>query len=291
MNGEEIINPGAVPESPSFKDYRFEFVAGAEPLPEEYSLRDKIFWIKNQRSSSCVAQSFSYYAELLNLLETGEKIKLSARDIYSVICLPQGGAYLRSGAQKVKDSGVVLEEDAPSYLAGRIPLAELEMRKRDDITEEEIKRGKTFLARSYVRIPEKSFESLKRAIYEYHGAVTGIIGDTKSWFWDVGKDGIVDLPKKREFGHAIFCVGWKKINGKEYIEFVNSFGPDWGDNGFGYLPKEYFDKNLVFNPWTLIDMPNEYYPTVLKTVGVLKRLIVAIRVLLEKLTKRSLIKT
>lgn len=281
----DYFNPGAVIEKPSFKDFRFEFVAGAEPLPEEYSLRDKIFWIKDQNgSNSCVGQAFSYYAEVLNYLETKEKVKLSARDIYSLIYLPQGGAWLRDGAKKIVKSGVVLEKDAPSYINGNPP-DEAFMRQRSDITEEEVERGNTYLAKSYVRIPERSFEAVKRAIYQYHGCVLGVIGDNVGW--ENPKNGIVKLPTtERKWGHAFYCTGWKKINEEEYIEFVNSWGENWGDNGFGYLSKNYFKKGLVFNPWCLIDMPNEYYNLLKKQASLLKRLIVLYKILIEKLWRK-----
>ena len=45
--------------------------------------------------------------------------------------------------------------------------------------------------------------------------------------------------------HAITLVGHTKYNelyGLGYYKFLNSKGENWGDNGFGYLPYEYFLK-------------------------------------------------
>lgn len=36
-------------------------------------------------------------------------------------------------------------------------------------------------------------------------------------------------------GHQVNCVGWKTINGQLCWIIKNSWGPDWGYNGYGYL--------------------------------------------------------
>jgi hypothetical protein len=38
-------------------------------------------------------------------------------------------------------------------------------------------------------------------------------------------------------GHAITAVGLKKIDAAWNLEFLNSWGADWGDHGFGFLPE------------------------------------------------------
>jgi len=282
------IPSGAIPEKPSKKDYRFEYVAGAGILPEEFSLRDKVEWIKDQgRSLSCTGQATSYYLEILNKLETNQYTKLSARDIYSSVHLPNGGAYIRDAVIYPVKNGVMTEEDAPSYINGNPP-TEAYMRQRNDITEEDIERGYTYLAKSAFRIYSKSIEDIKRAIYNYNGCIIGVVGDNAGW----GKPykGIVKLPKRREWGHAIYLIGWKKINGVDYFEFVNSFGDGWGDNGFGYLSFEYVKRGFIFNPWVIIDMPNEYYPVLKKKATILQRLIVLYRLLIDMIKQSKVVK-
>jgi C1A family cysteine protease len=52
--------------------------------------------------------------------------------------------------------------------------------------------------------------------------------------------GVVKLPAKGETllgGHAILIVGYD--NAKQQFIFRNSWGPEWGDKGYGYLPYQY----------------------------------------------------
>jgi len=278
-----IIRGGALIEKPKFEDYRYEFVMGAALLPEEFSVRDKISKVEAQGDSySCIGQAFAYYAEVLNKIETNEDTQLSARDIYSLIHQPNGGAFLRDGALKLVKSGVVLEKDAPSYI-GEAPPTEAFMRQRNDITTAEIERGHTYLSKSAFRVPERSVRAIKQAIFEGHGCVGGVIGDNAGW--EEPEGGIVKPPKNGNWGHSIFLTGFKVINGKEYIEFCNSWGSGWGNLGYGYLGEDYFKSGNVFRPWVLIDIPNKFYPTAKKQISLLQKLIVFYEVLIERLRR------
>ena len=260
---------GAIPDKVDFKDYRFEFVAGSTPIPNKFSLKDKIVAIKHQgKSSSCVGQAFSYYAEVLNFIETGKKVKLSARDIYSTIHLENGGAYLRDGAKKLTDSGVLLERDATSYIDGKLP-TEAFMRQRNDITEAEIEKGNDFLAKSYIKVPV-NFESIKRAIYENNGCVIGLFGTNEGWETE-----LVTPPVEWKWGHAVYLCGYDE----NYIEFVNSWGEGWGNVSFGKFGKEYM--RLAFTPWTVQDMSNDYYQNLKRKKSLLLKLKVLYKQLLE----------
>ena len=64
-------------------------------------------------------------------------------------------------------------------------------------------------------------------------------------------------PKTLDWGHGIYFGRAKMRNGKKYLEFLNSWGDEWGDEGWGRLGEDYFGtvnyKNVLFNIWTLID--------------------------------------
>ena len=51
-------------------------------------------------------------------------------------------------------------------------------------------------------------------------------------------------------GHAIVIVGYDEE--KRLFTFRNSWGEDWGDKGYGYLPYDYVcDKDLASDFWVI----------------------------------------
>ena len=70
---------------------------------------------------------------------------------------------------------------------------------------------------------------------------------------EVAKTGIIPLPEKNERmlgGHAIVLVGYDEE--KHLFTFRNSWGEEWGDKGYGYLPFEYVcDKDLASDFWVV----------------------------------------
>lgn len=264
---------GAVLQNTKLRDYRLE-LAGALTLPAAFSVRRHIGKVKNQNGSgSCVGQSFAYYAELLNAIETDTKIELSARDIYSLIFQEPMGAYLKDAASKICSSGVVLEKDAMSYENGNPP-SEQFMRKRDDITKGEEAEGNTFIAKKYLTWDNHSIELFKQAIYQGSGAVIAAKGNNYCW-----ANSVLLVPEAGQIDwlHAVLLIGYD--DSKKQFTFINSWGEGWGDKGFGYMPYEYVEKGYVANPFTLIDVPNETY---VKMLSIIKNLLEKIIALLIK---------
>lgn len=246
---------GAVVQPLKVKDYRFELSAGSVLLPSKFSIKDKVGKIKNQGESlSCVGQAYAYYAEVLNAIETGKKVELSARDNYSLIFLPEGGAYSKDGASKICNEGNILEADAPSYENGNTP-SEAFMRKRQDINSQEVENGKTYLAEKYVTWDNSNVELFKKALIMGKGCV--VISWGNNYLWGNANIMLPDVPSQLNWRHAILLVGYD--DEKKCFEFVNSWGEQWGNGGFGYLPYEYIKRGFVSNPITLIDVPNETY--------------------------------
>jgi hypothetical protein len=53
-------------------------------------------------------------------------------------------------------------------------------------------------------------------------------------------------------GHCMMAVGYlKNLDGSESIIVQNSWGKDWGDQGFCYIPMNYFMSNDTFDFWTI----------------------------------------
>lgn len=236
------------------KDYRLETLGAASTLPAFYDLKYGGKIKHQDGSGSCGSQAESYYATYLNFLETGEWTELSARDIYSLVFKDPLGSYIKDNMQKVKDSGIVLESDAPSYDNGQPP-SEAFMRKRDDITGEEVEKGKTYISKNYFTWNNTNLDLYKQAIYQGHGCVVASWGN--NYCWSSAKILLPDNKSQMEWRHIVYLIGWDDAT--KHFKFINSWGEAWGDKGYGYLPYEYITKGYVSNPTTMIDAPNDLY--------------------------------
>lgn len=68
----------------------------------------------------------------------------------------------------------------------------------------------------------------------------------------VAKTGSVPMPKKNEQmlgGHAVLIVGYS--NTKKKLIVRNSWGTNWGMEGYFYLPYDYVSKGLAYDFWVI----------------------------------------
>jgi C1A family cysteine protease len=59
---------------------------------------------------------------------------------------------------------------------------------------------------------------------------------------EAARTGIIPMPKPGEQqlgGHALLCVGYD--DDRESYIFQNSWGSDWGNKGFAYIPYQYME--------------------------------------------------
>ncbi len=66
-------------------------------------------------------------------------------------------------------------------------------------------------------------------------------------------DGVIPFPEQDEQvigGHAVVAVGYN--HAKKHFIIRNSWGEDWGDDGYGYLPYEYFKQGLADDCWCIV---------------------------------------
>ncbi len=75
----------------------------------------------------------------------------------------------------------------------------------------------------------------------------------------VKKDGMIPMPQPNDGllgGHAVACVGYDDRH--HYFIIRNSWGVEWGDGGYGYLPYAYMlDSGLTADFWTLRSAPGD----------------------------------
>lgn len=263
------------------KDYRFELLATAVVLPNFYEIA-YIGKIKNQNGSgSCVSQATSYYATLLNFIETGKWVELSARDLYSVCFIDPMGSYVKDNMSKMQNSGIVLEADAESYDKGNPP-SEAFMRTRDDITLDEIENGKQFMIKKYLTWDNTNIGLFKQAISQGNGCVAVAWGNNE--LWRTQNILLPDVANQMAWRHGIYLIGWNDET--RMFKFINSWSENWGDRGYGYLPYDYITRGFVSNPMTMIDIPNDTYVKLMSQYkNLLQMIIETLKIKIQQLLK------
>jgi Papain family cysteine protease len=91
----------------------------------------------------------------------------------------------------------------------------------------------------YARLDEDQFSNvaeLKNWIYSGYPLWFGV--DIDGGFQELGTGTWSKPSGKSEGGHAMTLVGWD--DSKKAFKIVNSWGKDWGDNGFGWVDYTYF---------------------------------------------------
>lgn len=227
---------GCLPNPPDYRDLvlgdvPFERDPATPSWEEGFDLEEKYGRLKREHqgsSKSCVGQGWAKYAEMLNLIETGEFTDLSARYIYSQIYLPEGGAFIRDGAKIVVNQGVAEERLVPSYIDHSRPTEDF-MRRKDGV-EEAKPNAKIYKAKKFVWLPAHDIvDDMRYVIYSYGGFVSGYRY------------------------HCMYACGYGMRNGKRAIKFVNSYGDNsdhWYLEGSGYP---------LYNITFLIDLPNDWF--------------------------------
>ncbi|KAJ8975094.1 hypothetical protein NQ317_002018 [Molorchus minor] len=206
--------------------------SGVEYKPSNVQVASEVNWVnegvvtgvKNQGDcGSCWAFSVTGTLEGQYAIKYGSLVSLSEQDLVdcSVTYGTAGcnGGWMALAYDYVKDNGISTESDYP-YLGYEATCAHS---------------SSVLTVNDYVFIPEGDEYTLKDAVANVGPISVSVYADD---FFDYA-GGIFDESScSQEYDHGVLVVGYGEENGSEYWLVKNSWGADWGDNGYIKMARE-----------------------------------------------------
>ncbi|MEC1414923.1 C1 family peptidase [Bacillus safensis] len=256
----ELKGLGVVPSPLDKRDIPMSAVLPIFTAPEKFEV-ENITPVRDQKNEgTCVGFACAVgIKEWQEQKERNNFIQLSPRYLYeksksedefpddSPRCSPFGdGTSVRVAMDMLKKYGVCEERYWPY-----VPC------EPGSPTSEAEDNAKHYRIKAYASL--NSIETMKRSLIVNGPFVVGT-SVYENWsepeVWTTGK---IPLPNGRfEGGHAICIVGYDDT--AQLLKFKNSWGNEWGDNGFGYLPYQYKDSQadrLFFEAYGATDLIND----------------------------------
>lgn len=253
---------GWLPDYPDHRDYLADSKKGVEYTKETakklkidisslksnpVDLRPYCTPIEDQEDiGSCTAQAGVGLVEYIELNQFGEYLDASRLFLYKVTrnlleLTGDTGAYMRSTLKALRLFGTVPESYLP-YVTSKF--------------DEEPPAFCYSFARNYQILSYYRLQTLAEIKSVLEMGLPVAFGFTvfRSMFaGDVEETGKIPFPSKYDSvagGHAVVAVGFN--DGENYVIIRNSWGINWGDNGYGYLPYKYFEEGLTRDYWILV---------------------------------------
>lgn len=240
-------------EKRDLRDYHFMSTAFKSPgeLPKKVDLRSDMSPIVDQGAlGSCTANAIASGLREYLLVSSQEKwTALSRLFLYWHERKLEGhvdedsGAYIRDGMKVLQKIGVCPEEDYPYNIA--------DFRDTPDPKAE--RDAANYKINDYHRITD--LYALKAALAEQSPVVIGLMLYESFQTPETAQTGKIPAPKKKRErvlgGHAMLAVGYVDRGQSGHVIVRNSWGEDWGDQGYCYIPYKMFqDPDSVMDMWT-----------------------------------------
>ncbi|MFO0755196.1 MAG: C1 family peptidase [Byssovorax sp.] len=218
---------------------RFAGAAGPSRAPSKVDLRSFMTPVEDQQSTnSCAANATAGAYEYLVKRNLGEEaydvsrlfIYYNARAADDPDNIEDEGSVLSSVIDGLKENGACSEETWP-FDPGSV---------NEQPSDEAYEEAKGFQIEDTELVPT-DLGAWKAALAAGHPIIFGmkLFGS----FDKQKKAGLVPMPSPKEAGreshggHAMLCVGYSDPD--EVFIVRNSWGPDWGDKGYCYIPYRY----------------------------------------------------
>ena len=237
------------PDLPDFRDFFFSSLLDINRIPQHVDLRNFCSPIENQgQTSSCTAHAISGALEFLedkfkepHFARVSRLFVYYNERAYEGEQGKDGGGYIRDGIKSVGQYGAALEAIWP------FDPARIDDKPSPEAYQDAASRKFTH----YYRI--NSFHSQLKCLAEGFPFTVGLTLYESFMSNEVAATGMVPMPhpdEKLEGGHAVLVVGYDRVN--KHVIIRNSWGTDWGDSGYFYLPFDYISNpDLADDMWTV----------------------------------------
>lgn len=240
------------------KVHSHHMLANSPNLPDKVDLTDSQFFtaVEDQKSlGSCTANAVIGLVEYLIKSSTGIPEDYSRIFLYKVtrnLMGDQGigdsGAYIRDTIKAMTLFGVVPEKWWPYNI------------EDFDIEPDAFiyNMAQNFQAMDYLRLDEHPAHDWELNLHNIKSSIAdGLPVAFGFWVPDLSR-----LTKTNPFlpavndidyfdgGHAVLAVGYDEE--KQAFKFRNSWGADWGDDGYAWMPYEYLEYDIAFDFWTIL---------------------------------------
>jgi hypothetical protein len=237
------------------KDSR-DIQLGKITIPEELPINylpnhDDDLKILNQgQQPACSGYAGAILKTIADMFDTSKVNNYSARFLYACCKFIDGlpdveGTYTRAIGKALKEYGICNEE----FHESNIFLSKDDFKDYSKISNKAFENAQPRIIKSYAFVGT-GIENIKQAIYK-HEAVLVII---KPFF------------KGYEDGHFVVMDGWVG----DRLRYINSFGKEWGDNGYGWWEEGTHQK--LIEAMTIIDLPDRYVKLLTSQITLLKQL-------------------
>lgn len=237
---------GWIPDLPDHRDLAYS--AGGVKTPTKIDLTDGMPPVYNQlQLGSCTANAWAAVLDYERKAK-GEAfmtpsrlfIYFNERDIEGTTN-SDAGAMGRDGVKSMAKLGVCPEKEWP-YDPSQFAVRPSTKDYTDAIK---------FEVLTYKRVTH-TIACIKAALAEKHPIAFGFTVYESFEGDDIAKTGIMPMPKKSESvigGHEVAAVGYDDAT--QMVKCRNSWGKDWGDAGYFYMPYKYITGKLASDFWIL----------------------------------------
>jgi C1A family cysteine protease len=239
---------GWKPDLPDHRDFKYAIAAPIE-LPQSVDLSSKCSIIENQgQIGSCTANALVGNLEFLELVtDPANFIDLSRLFVYYNERAVEdtinfdSGAQLRDGVKVLASEGVCPESMWP-YDPSKFAVYPFE-----DCYQE----AASHKISSYFRL--NTLNDMLKCLTEGYPFVFGFSVYEYFESQEMAVTGILKMPLQSDQllgGHAVMAVGFDQV--KQMILVRNSWGVNWGLNGYFWMPFEYVEnRDLSDDFWTI----------------------------------------